>query len=72
MAKQRAKRHSGDWRLRREGYLRASGRKKDLVIEGFEQAPSTASWTVIAGGRTSLLTNSSPRTGLFLVKKLVS
>jgi len=72
MAKRQAKRHSGDWRLRREEYLRASGRKRDLVIEGFEQVPSTASWTVIAGGRTGRCTNSSPRTGLFLMKRLVS
>jgi hypothetical protein len=56
------------WRSRREEYLWASGRQSDLVKEGFEPAPSTASWSMIPGGRPTRLTKPNLKAGLFLVK----
>ena len=64
--------HTAPWRSRREEYLRASGRQSDLVSEGFEQAASAASWTVIAGSRSTHLPKPTPRAGLFLMKKVGS
>ena len=61
--------HTAPWRSRREEYLRASGRQSDLVSEGFEPAASPASWTLIAGGRSTILPKPIPGAGLFLVKR---
>jgi hypothetical protein len=43
------------WKVRREEYLRASGRLDDLVKEGYICGNSEGSWSVIAGGRTGRL-----------------
>jgi len=43
-----------------------------LVSEGFDAAASAASWTLIAGGRSTHLPKPIPRAGLFLVKKVGS
>ena len=61
--------HTAPWRSRREEYLRASGHQSDLVSESFEPAASAASWTAIAGGRSTHLPKPIPRAGLFLMKK---
>jgi len=58
---------SSDWRCRREEYLRASGRREDLICEGYESPGPVAELVVIpGGGRRS--PNQSLRTGLFIVK----
>ncbi len=41
---------SSNWRRRREEYLRASGRREDLIIEGYESPGPTGRWLVIPGG----------------------
>ena len=64
--------HTAPWRSRREEYLRASGRQSDLVSEGFDAAASAASWTLIAGGRSTHLPKPIPGAGLFLVKQVGS
>ena len=62
---------SSDWRCRREEYLRASGRREDLICEGYESPGPVAKLVVIpGGGRRS--PNESLRTGLFIVKRSVS
>ena len=66
MARQQAKKNVPGWRSRREEYLRASGRQSDLIMEGFERAPATAGWTIIAGRQASRPTEPNPRAGLFL------
>ncbi len=53
MRNQRPKRRAAGWRARREAYLRDSGRQMELILEGFEPAPPTLDWIVLAGGRTS-------------------
>jgi len=50
MAKQGSTR-AHPWRLRRETYLRAAGRREDLVREGFENGGAATEWTVVQGGR---------------------
>jgi hypothetical protein len=40
-----------NWRCRREEYLRATGRREELISEGYEAAPRSPQWTVLAGGR---------------------
>ncbi len=60
------------WRFRREEYLRASGRQTDLIKEGFEPLPSTASWAVITGGQPTRFAKPNPSAGLLLVKKVPS
>ena len=35
---------SSDWRCRREEYLRASGRREDLICEGYESPGPVANW----------------------------
>jgi hypothetical protein len=62
---------SSDWRCRREEYLRASGRREDLICEGYESPGTVAKLAVIpGGGRRS--PSESLRTGLFIVKRGVS
>ena len=62
---------SSDRRCRREEYLRASGRREDLICEGYESPGHVAKLVVIpGGGRRS--PNESLRTGLFIVKRGVS
>ena len=61
---------SSDWRCRREEYLRASGRREDLICEGYESPGPVAKLVVIPGGRRS--PNESLRTGLFIVNRGVS
>ena len=57
---------SSDWRCRREEYLRASGRREDLICEGYESPGPVAKLVIIpGGGRRS--PNVSLRTGLFIV-----
>jgi len=59
---------SSNWRCRREEYLRASGRREDLICEGYENPGPAAKLVVIpGGGRRS--SNESLRTGLFIVKR---
>lgn len=72
MPTQQPKQHVAAWRSRREEYLRASGRQSDLVNEGFEPALPTASWAVIAGGRTSRFPEASPGPGPLLLKGVAS
>ena len=46
--------HSSDWRCRREEYLRASGRREDLISEGYESLGGPQNWPlsmVAAGGQ---------------------
>jgi hypothetical protein len=60
-----------DWRCRREEYLRASGRREDLICGGYESPGPVAKLVVIpSGGRRS--PNESLRTVLFIVKRGVS
>jgi hypothetical protein len=41
-----------NWRYRREEYLRATGRRDELISEGYDAAPaSSPQWTVLPGGR---------------------
>ena len=40
-----------NWRCRREKYLRATGRREELISEGYEAAPTSPQWTVLPGGR---------------------
>ena len=40
-----------NWRCRREEYLRATGRREELISEGYEDAPPSVQWTVLLGGR---------------------
>jgi len=62
---------SSDWRCRREEYLRASGRREDLICEGYESPGQVAKLVVIpGGGRRS--PDEGLRTGLFIVKRGVS
>ena len=37
-----------DWRCRREEYLRASGRREDLICEGYESPGPVAKLVVIS------------------------
>jgi len=39
-----------NWRCRREEYLRTAGRRDELISEGYEAAPPSPQWTVLAGG----------------------
>ena len=70
MRRQRTKKCE-DWRCRREQYLRESGRKVDLIEEGYPWAGST-NWTVIVGGRTRAPLDRDRGTRLFPVKESVS
>lgn len=72
MPTQEPKQHEAAWRSRREEYLRASGRQRDLVKEGFDPGLPIASFAVIPGGRTSRLPKGSRRPELLLVKGVVS
>jgi hypothetical protein len=58
-----------DWRCRREEYLRASGRHKDLIREGYETARPQAKLVVIPGCRKGPAA-SEPRIRLFVVKRV--
>ena len=40
-----------DWRCRREEYLRRTGRRDELISEGYEAAPPPSQWIVLPGGR---------------------
>jgi hypothetical protein len=66
------KQHGAAWRRRREEYLRSSGRRADLVKEGYEAAGSMTSWTVIVGDRRSRCPRPRARGGLFFVKGVAS
>jgi hypothetical protein len=67
MALQLRKAHATAWRARREEYLRASGRRSDLVREGFEPGTNGANWSVIRGGRASTCPNHDSSTRLVVV-----
>ena len=55
------------WRRRREEYLRASGRRANLVKEGYD-AEGLSGWSVIAGGRPPGPPKSTSGVRLLLVK----
>jgi hypothetical protein len=57
-----------NWRCRREAYLRASGRRDELINEGYEPAPAWAKWTVLPGGRTGNPELQEDSIRLYLVK----
>jgi len=59
----------GDWRRRREKYLRESGRHIELMKEGYECGDSSKHWAVIAGrGERRTLERYGPGARLFLVR----
>ena len=61
-------RRSADWRCRREEYLRASGRREDLISEGYESPGPAAKWALFHGdGRQPRKENAGIR--LFIVKR---
>lgn len=64
-------RPSSDWRCRREEYLRTSGRREDLIREGYEPPGPAAQFVVIPGGGKRFR-EESPGIGLFVVKRGVS
>jgi hypothetical protein len=39
-----------NWRCRREEYLRAAGRRDELISEGYEDAPASVQWIVLPAG----------------------
>jgi hypothetical protein len=55
------------WRLRREEYLRASGRRASLVKEGYDPE-GVSGWSVITGGRPPGPPKSTSGVRLLLVK----
>ena len=59
---------SSDWRCRREEYLRASGRREDLICEGYESPGPVAKLVVIPGGGNGRQTRVSS-TGQFIVDR---
>jgi hypothetical protein len=56
------------WRCRREQYLRESGRRVDLIREGYASANDATNWTVVAGGRALRPWKRDLGTRLFLAK----
>jgi hypothetical protein len=60
------------WRCRREEYLRATGRRDELISEGYETAPSSAQWTVVPGGRHANREGCPRPIRLCLVKRATS
>jgi hypothetical protein len=40
-----------NWRCRRKAYLRGTGRRDELISEGYDAAPPPPQWTVVPGGR---------------------
>ena len=56
------------WRCRREQYLRESGRRVDLIREGYASSDDATNWTVVIGGRGRKPLHRELGTGLFLVK----
>jgi hypothetical protein len=62
----RRRKPAAAWRARREEYLRASGRQRDLVREGFEPGINGTSWSVIRG-RTGAFPRLDSDARLFLV-----
>jgi hypothetical protein len=67
MGKQKLNPHP-NWRCRREEYLRAAGRRDELISEGYEAAPPLPEWTVLPGGRCDTLGDLWATTRLCLVK----
>ena len=61
------KQRAAPWRWSREEYLRASGRRANLVKEGYEPE-RVKGWSVIAGGRSDSPPNSNSGVRLLLVK----
>ena len=60
-----------DWRCRREEYLRATGRRDDLISEGYEAAPPPSPWIVLPGGRGGKPREQPVSISLRLVKERV-
>ena len=58
-----------NWRCRREEYLRAAGRRDELISEGYEDAPPSAEWTVLPGGRHRIYERRPRPIMLCLVKR---
>jgi hypothetical protein len=56
------------WRCRREQYLRESGRRVDLIREGYESADYRTNWTVVVGGLPRSRLNCDLGRRLLLVK----
>jgi hypothetical protein len=67
MRRQQAKQCAA-WRCRREKYLRESGRRVDLIREGYESPGCTTNWRVVVGGRARSHLNRDHGTRLLLVK----
>jgi len=61
------KQRAAPWRWRREEYLRASGRRANLVKEGYEPE-RVKGWSVITGGRSGSPPKSNSGVRLLLVK----
>jgi hypothetical protein len=61
--------HLAPWRVRREDYLRSSGRQSALIKEGFDPAPSTDKWTLIVGGRVGRSPSATSSARLFVIEK---
>jgi hypothetical protein len=40
-----------NWRCRREEYLLATGRRDELINEGYEASAPSTQWIVLSGGR---------------------
>jgi hypothetical protein len=57
-----------NWRCRREEYLRATGRREELISEGYETAPPSPQWTVLPGRRGGNPEQQMGSIGLCLVK----
>ena len=60
----------GDWRRRREKYLRESGRHVELMKEGYECGDSSKDWAVIVGrGERAALERHARGARLFVVRR---
>ena len=60
----------GNWRRRREKYLRESGRHLEVIKEGYECEDSSKDWAVIAGrGERIALERHDPGARLFVVRR---
>jgi hypothetical protein len=57
-----------NWRCRREEYLRATGRRDQLIREGYEAASQSPLWTVLPGRRRGNPEQQMGSIGLCLVK----
>ncbi len=68
MQMQRQERLKPAWTTRREEYLRALGRRADLIREGFEPEADTTPWLVVEGGRKGVRPRHDRSFNLFVVR----